>query len=639
MLSKRGWFDIEADGLLDTVTKVHCIAAKIGDAPTKLYVGDTNIRYALHALDGCETIVAHNGIAYDLIVLFRLFRWKPKAKVVDTFTRSCLLHPDIEGGHSLEAWGLRVGVPKAAFDGPWDTYTEEMGAYCVQDVVTLEAIDKRLEEDMRGWDWSLADHMETAFAKDFAIQGYRGVKVDQDHCAKLLGSIDQEMADIERLVEPLLPPREGTQAQLKTVTPPKLQFKKNGEPSARCLEFFEELRRMGDLSYEGRKEGKWYKLPHVGPLYTKFPATLADQQHIKTWLMDCGWKPSMWSFKKQKDEKGKMRFVRDDKGQLIPTWPKFHDKGELCINLENIKSDFEHVRKVVRWVVIRHRRGLVQSIVDAIRPDGTVSATGFALGTPTSRVTHQVVANIPKAEPEVVLGKECRAIFIARPGRKFVGIDASGLELRMLAHYVGSPELIKTVVEGTKEAGTEIHTVLWKACNPLVPSRAIQKNVTYGWLYGASDKKLGQTAGHPDGTAEKVGKEIRKRMVASIPGLEALMKKIEAAAKVGYIKAMDGRKIEVRMKHATLNTLLQSAGSILVKWATCYMNAKIREKRLDAWMVLHYHDEVALDAHPKHAAEAGKLFIEGLQWAGRKFNVKCPLDGAMRIGKSWADVH
>ena len=652
--AKRGRFDIEADGLLDTVTKVHCLALKIGNEKAQLFVGDA-IQQGLDLLDSCDTIVAHNGIAYDLMVLWKFYKWKPKAKVVDTFTRSCLVHPDIEGGHSLEEWGLRVGIPKTLFEGPWDHYTEAMGSYCLDDVATLVALDEQLMKDMEGWDWAAADHMEHQFAKDFAIQGMRGVKVDQKLCHKLVEQIDKEMLDIEATIEPLLPMKEGTKGQLDDVTPPKKQFKKDGTPSALCLKFFDEIQegvlegmrlapgsivRDALSQHYGRKGDLFYPLPWVGPLYTQFPAMLKDQQHIKTWLMDMGWKPTMWSFKKQKDAKGKMRFVRDDKGQLIPTWPKFHEKGVLCANLENINSDFPHVKACVRWIVIRHRRGIARGVLDALRPDGTVAATGFALATPTSRVAHVApVANIPKAEPEVVLGKECRAIFVARPGRKFVGVDAAGLELRMLAHYVGSPELIKMVVEGTKENGTEIHTVLWKACDPLVPSRTIQKNVTYGWLYGASDKKLGQTAGHPDGTAEKAGKEIRKRMVAAIPGLNVLMKKIEAAAKVGYLKAMDGRKIEVRMKHATLNTLLQSAGSILVKWAQCYMNAAIRKKRLDAWQVISYHDEVQLDAHPAHAEQAGRLFIEGLQWAGRKFNVRCPLDGEVKVGNNWAETH
>lgn len=649
---KRGRFDLESDGLLDVVTKVHCLSLKLDKATTALYVGHAEIRRALALLDRCHTIVAHNGIAFDLMVLWKIFRWKPKAPVVeDTMILSCLIHPDIEGGHSLEEWGLRVGQPKQEYTLGWSEYSETMGQYCVGDTDTLAKVDDRLLKDREGWGWDASVKMEHQFAKDFAVQGWRGVLVDKPHCLNLLQKIDDEMAEIAQLVEPLLPERDGTKGQLKEVTPPKLQFKKDGTPSGPCRKWFEEVKPMpvagtGDPTpvWHGFKYGVWHRLPTPmledgssrAPLRTKFPATLADQQHIKTWLMDMGWKPTMWSFKKD-SKTGK--YVRGDNGQLVPTWPKFHDKGELCKALEEITSEFEHVRKVVRWVVIRHRRGLVQSIVNAIRADGTVPATGFALGTPTSRVTHQVVANIPKAEPEVVYGKECRAMFIARPGRRLVGVDAAGLELRCLAHYVGTPEIVKMIVEGKKEDGTEIHTFLWNACKEWVKSRTVQKNVNYGWLYGASDKKLGQTAGHPDGTAEKIGKKIRAALVKAVPGLEALMQKIDAAAKVGYIKAIDGRRIAIRAKHATLNTLLQSCGSILVKWAQCYMNAKIRERRLDAWQVISYHDEVQLDCHPAHAEEAGQLFIEGLQWAGRRFKVYCPLDGEVKVGYNWADTH
>ncbi len=650
-MEKRGRFDIEADALLDKATRVHCIAIKVDSGKSQLHVGYANVKKALAILDQCDVIVAHNGIAYDLMVLWKIYKWRPKARVEDTLILSCLLHPDIEGGHSLEEWGKRVGCPKLDYTGGWEEYTDTMGEYCLGDVDTLAKIDEQLLKDREGWDWSDSVYMEHQFAKDFAVQGWRGVMVDKPHCLRLLRSIDNEMARIAAIVEPLLPEKEGTKGALQDCTPPKLCFKKDGNPTTPTTKWFDEvvLRTSDgaeDCGWFGLKYGKWHKLPTPAdaegnrlPLKTKFPATLADQQHIKTWLMDMGWKPTMWSFKKAKDAKGKMRFVRGDDGNLIPTWPKFHDKGELCKNLEEINSEFEHVRLVVRWVVIRHRRGLVQSIIDAIRPDGTVPATGFALGTPTSRVTHSVVANIPKAEKEVLLGKECRAMFTARPGRKFVGVDASGLELRCLAHYVGTPEIIKMIVEGKKEDGTEIHTFLWTACKEWVPSRTVQKNVNYGWLYGASDKKLGQTAGHPDHTAEKIGKKIRSALVKAIPGLDVLMKQIEQASKVGYIKAIDGRRIEIRSKHATLNTLLQSCGSILVKWAQCYMNAEIRKRRLDAWQVISYHDEVQLDAHPAHAEQAGRLFIEGLQWAAKKFKVRCPLDGEVKIGNSWAETH
>lgn len=128
-------------------------------------------------------------------------------------------------------------------------------------------------------------------------------------------------------------------------------------------------------------------------------------------------------------------------------------------------------------------------------------------------------------------------------------------------------------------------------------------------------------------------------MVAAVPGLDKLMEQIEKASKVGYIKAIDGRKIEIRSKHATLNTLLQSCGSILVKTAQCKMNAELKKRKLRAWQVISYHDEVQMDAHPDDAEEVGQLFIDSLKWAGNHLNFSVELDGEAKVGHSWADCH
>jgi DNA polymerase-1 len=168
----------------------------------------------------------------------------------------------------------------------------------------------------------------------------------------------------------------------------------------------------------------------------------------------------------------------------------------------------------------------------------------------------------------------------------------------------------------------------------------MRKPINYGWLYGASDTKLGLIGGHGEDKAEKVGAKIRALLIAAIPGLDELMKKVEAAGKAGHIIGMDGRRIPIRSKHATLNTLLQSDGSILVKWATCYAMAKARERKLKVRMVIHYHDECVWEALDEANAEAiGKLFIEGIKWAGHKFRVRCPLDGSMAIGPTWEAIH
>jgi DNA polymerase-1 len=682
-------WDLEGDGLLDDVTQVHCLSFRVkGSAKMHRAVGKAQVVAALRALDKADVIVGHNIIGYDLMVLHKLYGWKPKAQVVDTFLDARLLHPDTGDDHSLEDWGVRLGCPKTDYEAAykaharvewvkawgeadypvsayyqpgdeWKAYNPVMGDYCDQDVCVTEKLDDHLQAgfaaDAGKVDWEPARRMEHAFAREFALQGKTGVCVDVAYGEELVATITAEMEAIAAEVEPLLPDRDGTMAELDDVTPPKLLVKKDGTPSANAAKWFEEIRPLADYKYEGLWRGTWYRFDDLAmkpdgserePLVNRFPGRLEHQQHIKAWLMDQGWRPTMWNFKKEKDKNGKLRDKRGDDGKKVVSWPKFHDKGKLCENLEAMLSgdqetglDGDLVRKVVRWVVIRHRRGFVKSILKAVRPDGRVSATGYSLGTPTSRVKHKVVANCPKADPDVVLGAECRRLFVAAPGLVLVGADAAGLELRMLAHRVGTQELVHIIVDGKKEDGTDIHTVLGKAYEEYAPLKVMRKPINYGWLYGASDTKLGLIGGHGENKAEKVGAKIRALLIAAIPGLDELMKKIEAAAKTGHIIGMDGRKIPIRSKHATLNTLLQSDGSIIVKWATCWCMAKIREAGLRARLVIHYHDEVVLECHPDDAQAAGELFIKGIKWAGHLFKVRCPLSGDMTIGNNWAEIH
>lgn len=700
-------FDLEANGLLDTVTKVHCLRARAKGSPTmRSATGHEAIVKLLAWLDdNAAVLVGHNIIGYDLIVLWRLFGWKPKAKVVDTFLDARLLHPDTGDDHALEDWGARLGCPKMdyltaykawrqevhevmrgelpaddAAEMPekypykageeWLEYNPAMGEYCDQDVVVTEKLDDFLQAGFAAdpkVDWTLSRHMEHAFAKEFAIQGLTGVYVDRPRAEELVATITAEMEAIAAEVEPLLPDRDGTKAELDDVTPPKLLFKKDGEPSANALKWFEEVREtIGGVDpntdavtadgWHGLWRGTWYDLRELAmkpdgsarePLVNRFPGRLEHQQHIKGWLMDSGWRPTMWNYKKEKDKNGKLRDKRGDDGKKVPSWPRFHDKGELCQNLEAMLDaanttglDGDLVRKAVRWIVIRHRRGFIKSIINAIRPDGRVCATGYSLGTPTSRVRHKVVANCPKADPDVVLGAECRSIFCAAPGLVLGGADASGLELRCLAHRVGTAELVSIIVDGKKEDGTDIHTVLGKAYEAYAPMKVMRKPINYGWLYGASDTKLGLIGGHGDDKADKVGAKIRALLIAAIPGLDALMEKVAAAGKVGHIIGLDGRKIPIRSKHATLNTLLQSDGSIIVKWATCYAMAKIREQGVKARMVIHYHDEIVLEGIDEAEVTKGcLLFVEGIKWAAHKFRFRCPLDGDYSVGPSWEAIH
>lgn len=678
-----GYFDIEANGLVDDATTTHCLALAIDDGEVQLYVGD-EISTGLSLLQQCEVIVAHNGIGYDLPVLFRTKGWKAKPAIFDTFVVACLMWPDKPDGNGLASWGRTLGFPKDDFqdraierylrDNPgetkdvarraiWTRYTDEMGTYCKLDIPPMRALYVHIQEEMTKWAWERPIWIEQEFAKEFALQGRHGVYVDQAKCLAHIAFLDGEMNRIAAEVEPLLPARKATKAELGEFTPPKIQFTKSGKPGANCLKFFDqitvrsELMEAGGDVYVGMKFGTWHRLPTPSvdlvnmsgapdferlPLKTTVPMTMSDQQALKLWLLDHGWVPTWWNYKKAPDKRGKLRIVRGDDGNPVPTYPKLHDKGALCPDLQRLIRDnvvSGLVAQAVKWVVYRHRRGLLNSVVEHIRPDGRVRADGITCGTPTGRVTHSVIANFPKADADVMFGHECREILCVPPGRIQAGIDASGLELRMLAHYVGSPTFNDVIVHGKKEDGTEIHTLLLNACKPLVPNRSIQKGVTFCWLYGGSDKKLAQTAGHPSAGADKIGAQIRERMIKAIPGLDDLMAACDVAGKRGWLKGIDGRRIEVRSKHAVLNTLLQSAGSICVKLATIYMMRQIRTQRLDAAMIIHYHDEVQLEGSSEHIAQAAQYFIDGLRYAAQELKLTCPLDGEVKLGNNWADTH
>lgn len=649
---KTAYFDLEANGLLDTVTKVHCIALAVGLNGPVLYTSesDPGFKNALAVLDECDEIVGHNIIGYDLIVLWKLHRWKPKARVRDSMILSQLVFSDNLMGHSMEDWGGVLGITKVGTDiTDWSAYTENMGLRCVSDVRITRDLFYKIEVEMRGHDWSRSIDIEHQFAKDFAVQTMRGVAVDWEHATRLKQHIEETMAALGAEVEPELPPKAANKGQLAALTPPSVQFKKDGTPSANLLKWFDKVERAcgapgTEWRWFGVKDGIEVELPSHEPIATHVNMTLVDQQELKTWLMECGWVPTMWNYKKEPDKRGKMRVVKDGNGEPIRTYPKMHDKGALCPNLEELIDNgtiAPIAKQAVKWIIYRHRLGIVKSCFDHRRDDGRVSATGVALGTPTARVRHVApVCNIPTAEKQVILGAELRGLFIAPEGRVLVGADAAGLELRQLADRMNDADFTRSVLEGDKDKGTDAISLMWKLIEEYAATRKIGKPTFYGWLYGASDRKTGETAGHAGTRAKDVGKAIRAIWLNRFPALKELLERLEKEAEKGYITGLDGRRIPIRSKHAILNTDLQSGGSICVKHASNWTEQHIRVWGVQAARVIHYHDEGVWECADRQAAEhTAGAFRDGLLDATDIFKLKCPLDSDFKIGRSWAEIH
>jgi DNA polymerase I-like protein with 3'-5' exonuclease and polymerase domains len=251
-------------------------------------------------------------------------------------------------------------------------------------------------------------------------------------------------------------------------------------------------------------------------------------------------------------------------------------------------------------------------------------------GAVTGRCTHSNpnMAQVPAVRAPY--GKECRELFTVAKGYKMVGADASGLELRCLAHFMGKWDegaYAKELLEG------DIHTANQKAAG--LETRDQAKTFIYAFLYGAGDAKIGTVVGK----GQEEGAKLRANFLKKTPALKYLKDAVEKAAKRGYLLGLDGRKLWIRSEHAALNTLLQSAGALVMKKACCILDKMIKESGFDAKFALNVHDEWQIEVKEEVAELVGNLAVQAIRDAGDFFNFRCPLDGEFRVGNNWAETH
>jgi DNA polymerase I-like protein with 3'-5' exonuclease and polymerase domains len=263
-----------------------------------------------------------------------------------------------------------------------------------------------------------------------------------------------------------------------------------------------------------------------------------------------------------------------------------------------------------------------------MKSDGRVHGRVITNGAVTGRMTHQSpnMAQVPNSGSP--FGPECRELWTVEKGNKLVGIDASGLELRMLAHYMNDNEYTTEVVSG------DIHTANQKAAG--LETRNQAKTFIYAFLYGAGAAKIGTVVG---GTA-KEGQRLIDSFLRNTPKLKALREKVSRIfATKGKLPGLDGRQLLVRSEHAALNTLLQGAGAIVMKQALVLLDRKLKVLKLPYKFVVNCHDEWQIECKPEDAEIIGKLGVESIASAGIALDMRCPLTGEYKIGTSWRDTH
>lgn len=482
--------------------------------------------------------------------------------------------------------------------------------------------------------WDRCLEVEHKVQRILVQQEINGIQFDIAKARSLVNNILTEQQDIYNYIRPRLKVEiESSEAKLnKPITfngvtcdvghPGFLKsiFLKNGDYSKSVVTWAENVGiTLGDSIDVC---GPFTRVTYVEP-------ELSKREKLANQLIRLGWKPEIFT------ETG---------------IPKLTDKGVPVESLENIEGDVG--QKLARWFTLGHRLGVVKGWIENVRPDGRLSAYCTGGITNTFRRKHKLIANLPKADGKVVLGKEIRSLFTHKPGTILVGYDAAALEARVMGHYTipfDGGEFAHELLHG------DIHSL--NAARFGV-TRNEAKTLFYGLIYGAQYRKLMGTFGWSEKKAKRVFNGFWKENIA----LGRLRDKVlSIGRKYGYLPGIDGRAIQLRgSEHAWLNALFQSCGAIAMNYSLVILDEKCNELGLIRAQCAYYHDE-AVDEVPesdvifipkyggenfgmvskcgKYYSKFGEQAVLSLREAGEQLGLRVPLDSEYQIGHTWAEIH
>lgn len=601
-------FDIECNGFLDTVTKLHSLV--LMDLDTGLmssfsYPGEYSslINGEVELLEGATELIGHNVIAFDLPVLQKLMpSLKITAKVTDTLVLSRLIHSDLKaedaprlaaktitpklyGSHSLEAWGERLGLHKGNYEGGFEVWSQEMQDYCEQDVRVTHKLYQYLKPESYSQRAIALEHDMMRLCADMEREGWP---------FDVRGGLE--------LYSQLSARREAIKTELLTLFPP-----------------WEVVDRV--VTYKRPNKTKGIKAGDVVTHMKTVYFNPSSRQHIAHCLKEkYNWSPK-----------------------------EFTENGQAKIDDEVLSSlVYPEAKALAEYFLIEKRIGQLAEGDNAwlkLERNGRIHGRYNPNGTVTGRCTHQQpnIAQVPsvrKSKSGVLegleggYGYECRRLFKPPEGMVMVGADMSGLELRCLAHFMAfydKGEYAKVVTEG------DVHTTNMQAAG--LPNRDAAKRFCYAVLYGASAAKVAEVIG---GT-RKEGEQAIERFFKNLPALSQLKRAVGEATKKGHILSLDGRKIPIRSPHAALNSLLQSTGAILCK--TWFLTIKDNlEKAGLVWgkefyFLAHIHDEVQIAVVEGKEDIVGNICIASATQVAEEFKFRCKLSAEYKVGQNWAATH
>jgi DNA polymerase-1 len=644
---RRILFDLEGNGFLDAITKVHCIAAVDVDTEERRVFGPAECNdvcgAALEYLATADVLIAHNGIGYDFPALEKVCGFVvPFEKQLDTLVIARLIHPNVKendskfnatllqqkkptmgaefGKHTLRAWGLRLGLHKADYEGPWDVWSQSMQDYCVQDIETTLRLWRFLKADEYSQDAIVLEHRTARLCKLMTAAGW---PFDEKKAGELHADLIAKKADCEkRLIEEF----KGWEHTETFV--PKVNIKARGY-----------------VKGEPFTKKKWVAF------------NPGSRQHIERALRERGWEPT-----------------------------EFTPSGQAKLDeevIENLAAEFAQANTLVEFLMLDKRLGQLadgkQAWFKQVK-NGKIHAEYNPMGAVTSRASHfnPNIAQVPSSSS--LYGHECRELFTVPEGWVLVGADMAGLEGRCLAHYLakydggaygevllrGDPHWAVVRAAGfldcARDKKNPLHDII----------RNGAKRVFYAMLYGAGAQKIGliiletcraarkanpewgfvyadffKTEAPGKKTLQNVGSAVKRAVIEGIDGFSQLARAIlHALHKRPTLKGLDKRRLPIRSEHAALNTLLQSAGAILCKrWICDAYDALIAAGFRWGWdggdfvFLGWIHDELQVACRNGLGDRIGEVLTSAAKGAGEPYGFRIELDSEYKIGRTWADTH
>ena len=558
--------------------------------------GPDQISDALYILMNAEEVCGHNIIDYDIPALQKIYPdFTIAGKVTDTLVLSRLIRTTLAeddailnvknpehfprrliGSHSLKAWGLRLSDilgddhKKGDYDGGWENYSQEMLDYCVLDTHVTAELYKHLMTF--GFSEESID-LEHSMAQICQTIGNNGWTFNKAKAITLYSDLCQIRDDLQKDLDELFPPWEITEEFIPAKNNKTLGYVK------------------GEVFIK-RKQVEFNP---------------GSRRHIEKCLRDkYKWKPT-----------------------------KFTGTGHAQIDESILGAlPYPEAQQLAKFFLVQKRIGQLAegpaAWLKKLDDDGRIRHTIVVGGTISGRCAHRSpnLAQVPKAG--LLYGAECRELFGPPPGWTQVGVDLSGLELRMLANFLDDGGVYANqILEG------DIHQF---NADAIKGTRDQAKRFIYSVLFGAGDQLVGKIVG---GSA-KDGKRLKDSFNEAVPAFAKLQSNLKRAAKRGYLVGLCGRKLYIREERKLLSQLLQASGAVVCKKWVQLTHIEINKQfgPEQAFLMAWVHDEVQIACKNKDIAdECREIAIRMAGDTGRHFNTKIRIDAEGNLGQSWLDCH